>query len=184
MKIDDLVDSIMAAGQKPSDGWEPFEEAKPVPSAHVIIDQARKLDATPFKLFTNNLYQVAVYEREPYQDGWPMMIHLSIKRLDREAIHDWRDLQRIKNELVGPEHEAVELYPAESRLVDTANQYHLFVMADVNARFPFGFGERWVSNTSEHGCVQRPFKPGRVPSDCMTTSEYMAKHKKPNASIS
>jgi hypothetical protein len=37
-------------------------------------------------------------------------------------VHDWRDLQRIKNQLVGPECEAVELYPAESRKVDTANQ--------------------------------------------------------------
>jgi len=29
--------------------------------------------------------------------------------------------------IVGEEHEAFEVYPAESRLVDTANQYHLWV---------------------------------------------------------
>ena len=28
----------------------------------------------------------------------------------------------IKNLIVGPEHEGFEIYPAESRLVDTANQ--------------------------------------------------------------
>jgi hypothetical protein len=44
-------------------------------------------------------------------------------RLDGQAIHDWRELQRIKNEIVGDEIEAVELYPAESRLLDTANWY-------------------------------------------------------------
>jgi hypothetical protein len=55
---------------------------------------------------------------------------LSIKRRDREVIRDWRELQAIKNAIVGPEHEGFELYPAESRLVDTANQFHLFVFMD------------------------------------------------------
>lgn len=39
--------------------------------------------------------------------------HLSIKRLSKGVVHDWRELQRIKNELTHPECEAVELYPAE-----------------------------------------------------------------------
>jgi hypothetical protein len=51
---------------------------------------------------------------------------LSIRRDDRRAIHDWRDFQRIKNEIARPEVEAMEIYPAESRLMDTANQYYLF----------------------------------------------------------
>jgi hypothetical protein len=38
----------------------------------------------------------------------------------------------------------VELFPAESRLVDTANQYHLWVMADAEYRFPFGYQRRLV----------------------------------------
>jgi len=53
------------------------------------------------------------------------MLHLSIKRLDKHPVRDWRHFQRIKNELIGEENEAVELYPAQSRLVDTTNQYHL-----------------------------------------------------------
>lgn len=56
----------------------------------------------------------------------PPMIHLSIRRQDREPCRDWRDFQRIKNQLAGPEWEGVEIYPAESRIVDMANQYHLF----------------------------------------------------------
>lgn len=67
------------------------------------------------------------------------IVHLSIKRHDREPCLDWRDKQQIKNQLVGPECEGVELYPAESRVVDTANQFHLWVHKDPNMRFPVGF---------------------------------------------
>lgn len=83
------------------------------------------------------------------QDGWPDMIHLNARRADREANHDWRTLQFIKNIIVGPEHEAVELYPAESRLTDTANNYHLWVLANPKARFPFGFSGRAVWTPEE-----------------------------------
>jgi hypothetical protein len=81
--------------------------------------------------------------------------HLSIKRIDQEPVHDWRDLQRIKNQLLGPDCEAVELYPAEERLVDTANQYHLWGSTDPKFRFGFGFGTRFTTegSASHH---QRP----------------------------
>ena len=70
---------------------------------------------------------------------------ISIRRIDREPIHDWRDLQRIKNDIAGPESEAMELYPAESRLMDTANQYHLFAFPEGEEhRFPIGFPMRAV----------------------------------------
>ncbi len=64
--------------------------------------------------------------------------HLSIKRLDRAPIRNWRHFQQIKNEVVGEDREAVEIYPAEDRLVDNANQYHLWVLpADLVV--PLGF---------------------------------------------
>jgi hypothetical protein len=93
------------------------------------IDQTR----TDCEYWINDKYQVAVRKKDN------SLIHLSIKRLDRECVHDWRELQQIKSELVGPENEAVELYPAESRVVDTANQFHLWVASDPGYRFPFGF---------------------------------------------
>lgn len=97
-------------------------------------DVAPRLYDHPGELFTNGVYQVI---RERIGGWW----HLSIKPLSKERVSRWRDYQRIKNELVGPEHEAVELFPAESRLVDTADQYHLWVAADPTFRFPFGFHE-------------------------------------------
>lgn len=110
-------------------------------------------------VYLNSRYQVSVRYAET-GEGWPEMLHLSIKRRDREVIHDWRDLQRIKNALVGEEHEAVELYPAESRLTDTANQYHLWVLTDPGVRFPFGFQDRLTWGESRGAAKQRAFDTG------------------------
>lgn len=96
----------------------------------------------------NDMYQVNVNEQ-------PGLTHLSIKRIDRAPIHDWRDLQAIKNEICGPEREAVEIYPAESRKVDTANQYHLWVLP-AGESLPFGFSIRAVTDSPGFNAVQRP----------------------------
>jgi hypothetical protein len=84
------------------------------------------------------------------------VFHLSIRRQDRSATTDWRHKQYIKNQLVGPEEEAVEIYPAESRLVDGANQFHLWGL--LGHSIPFGFNEREVAEMDGTGkAKQRPF---------------------------
>jgi hypothetical protein len=72
--------------------------------------------------FHNRLYNgfALVFEDES--------MHLSFKRNDRVAVRDWRHFQAIKNEVAGPEREAIEIFPAESELVDGANEYHLWVL--------------------------------------------------------
>ena len=91
---------------------------------------------------------------------FPEMIWLSMRRTDRwqkATDRDWREMQRVKNELVGQENEAVELYPAESRLQDEADQFHLWVFKDPSARFPFGYLKRRVSDKPVEGPgTQRP----------------------------
>ena len=88
------------------------------------------------------------------------IVHLDIKRRDKRHIHDWRDLQRIKNELVGPENEGVEIYPAESRVVDEAHQYNLWVFKDPGKSLGLGWhGDRRVADWGEarkHNARQRP----------------------------
>jgi len=111
--------------------------------AQHLIAELREQD-----VYVNDLYQVNI-TRAPVAEGWPAMWHLSIKRRDKKAVHHWRDFQQIKNMLVGPEHEAVELYPAEERLVDTANQYHLWVLMHWTDRFPFGFIGRELGTPEE-----------------------------------
>lgn len=88
----------------------------------------------------NNLYCVYIKYLQP-DEGRSGAMHLDIVRRDRALIHDWRHLQRIKNELAGFDREAIEIYPAVSRLVDTANNYHLWVVpvgVTVEAGFPSG----------------------------------------------
>ena len=120
------------------------------------------------RVYRNDVYQVQV---TPIPAGHPCgprsdadmpatMVWLSIKRNNRQPIHDWRELQAIKNALLGPECEAVELYPAGSRLNDGANQYHLWGFTDPTVRFPFGYPWLDVADKREAaqtGAKQRPF---------------------------
>lgn len=88
--------------------------------------------------------------------GGPYMI-LGISAIDESARHDWRDFQKIKNDLVGKEWEAVELYPAESRLVDPSNRFYLWCVPQ--GVFTFGWKERKVQGPVDMGAPQRPFTP-------------------------
>lgn len=101
-------------------------------------------------VWKNEQYQVNVRHQGEF-------VHLSIKRNDKKPVRDWRDMQAIKNQLVGPECEGVELFPAESRVVDTANQFHLWCFASPKHRFPLGFNQgRVVTNGETGGSRQRP----------------------------
>jgi hypothetical protein len=133
-------------------------------TGQVIADPSLALE--PGTIWANSRYIVVMRECGESPGTGPL-IWLSIKGVANDVSHDWRDFQRIKNELVGPEAEAVELYPAESRLVDNANQFHLWAFP--NFRFPFGFSERLVSEGTE--CVaQRPFDEDARPSDLTSIS--------------
>jgi hypothetical protein len=79
---------------------------------------------------------------------------IMIRRKDFGALLDWRDKQAIKNQIAGPESEAIELFPAESRVVDNQNWSHLWLQPG-GAKFPYGFdkGERMNDST---GRTQRP----------------------------
>lgn len=169
--IDNLVESIMNADPE---RWEPFERTTVLRTDPVMVKVMQALDPECLnaECYVNNKYQVFVHKPATHAEGWPPMIHLSIKRLDKSHVHDWRDLQRIKNELVGKEHEALEIYPAESRLVDTANQYHLWVFASPDVRLPVGFNDRFVSNTSEFNSQQRPFPKNATPPDCQSLADF------------
>ena len=127
----------------------------------------------PVAVYVNRDYQVSIFDEPSPVSSWPDMWHLSFKRRDREPFHDWRIAQRIKNTIVGPENEGVELYPADSRLVDTANQYHLFVIKDPEVGFPFGFRERLVTSDESHGSKQRRHSEGVLESDSAAFHEKL-----------
>lgn len=82
-------------------------------------------------VWVNETYQVF----KNIQDSG--LIYLSIKRNDRLPIRNWQHMQQIKNDICGREAEGCELYPAMSRLADSANQYHMWVLPNLE-KFPFG----------------------------------------------
>lgn len=108
------------------------------------------------EVFVNDIYQVNI-DRHPPNKIHSQMIHLSIKRRDKEAIHDWRELQEIKSKLCGDNCEGLELYPAESRVVDAANQFHLWVLPP-GVQIPVGYFEGTGRTEKDpRGGKQRPF---------------------------
>ena len=143
-------------GEQPR--WTRFEAA-PVG----VFGDGRMIDHNgSYEVFVNSRYQVAIFEVQESPIDC-RCVHVSIKRIDGAACRDWRDFQRIKNELIGPEAEAVELYPAESRCVDGANQYHLHAI--IGKQWPIGFRERLVSEDQSAGVTQRPFADDQKPTD-------------------
>jgi len=98
---------------------------------------------------------------------------ISFKRHDRQWPNDWRDAMRIKNEVAGPEIEAVELYPALDRVVDTANQRFLWCFPkgdrptwDGEHLIGFQYGARLDPDAGLIvGAQQREFDPSDPPRD-------------------
>ena len=106
------------------------------------------------EIYVNDIYQVAVYRNEDADE----LIHipefkgrctwLSIKRKDKRPVNNWQDMQTIKNRLVGTNCDAMQLYPAEKRMVNTSNQYHLIVFPEGEV-IPFGWMERVVNTNNK-----------------------------------
>ena len=151
-------------------------DKNPVPWTPFVNTGRQELAGESFDVYHNSRYTVMVRIVPPIH-GWPNFLHLSIRRNDRQVIDDWREKQRIKNEVVGPENEGVELFPAESRLRDGANQFHLFVLAESGISFPFGYRGRVVSEglniKIEGGSTsqQRPFDDDNRPTDLVSREE-------------
>lgn len=111
-------------------------------------------EVIPVRAWANNTYLVLEFELSPTTEGEGPLTHLLVRRHDFKASHDWRHLQWIKNDVCGPEREGMEMFPAESRLVDTMNQYHLWVLP-AGESWPLGYTTRSVSNGTLG--TQRPF---------------------------
>lgn len=134
--------------------WQPLERSTP-------YRNGKPVDLVDEEQWANDLYVVHLRRMVPKDEDTPPMIHLSIRNQDRSARHDWRDFQRIKNQLAGPEWEGIELYPAESRLVDSANQYHIWC---VPVTFGIGFPRRMVMKQAQ-GDIAFPMAKGAVQRD-------------------
>ena len=76
------------------------------------------------RFFENNIYEVAV------EISSTRGVHITVNRKDNTPIEGWYDLWNIKNDIVGEECYAWEIYPPISCLVDGQHQRHLFCATD------------------------------------------------------
>lgn len=137
--------------------WQPLERGAPADPAKYLPHGLTVPDA----VYLNDRYSVFVRE---IGHG---ALHISLHRHDRQAVRDWRHLQQIKNEVAGEERVAVEVFPPESMLADSANEYHLWVLP-VGTDLPFCLDGGRVVMTNEQireklgntKARQRPWEPG------------------------
>ena len=115
----------------------------------------------PDEIWINDVYNVTIrrHKKDPVFGTFGGMIQLGISTFDGTARHDWREFQQVKNQLAGPECEAFELYPAESRLMDPSNYYTLWCFPGVK-RLKIGRDERYVLDAHEAFAPQRAFRTG------------------------
>lgn len=85
---------------------------------------------------------------------------LQICNHDQSAHHDWRDFQRIKSELLGPEWWGFEVYPAESELIDPSNAFYLWCAESLVFRARYFGHTRWTQRPEQAIAPQRAFEPG------------------------
>jgi hypothetical protein len=68
---------------------------------------------------TDGKYQI-------FYDEIKEITHLRIRRKDMKPIHNWQHIQQIKDDLLGTDTIAIEVYPRKSDIVDYSNSYHLW----------------------------------------------------------
>lgn len=87
--------------------------------------------ADVLRVLRNDIYVVQIYG-VPWRHYHDPLLHLIVRRIDGGKSFPWRDLQRIKDELVSPDRTAVQVHPPDYEVVDQANLAHLWV-------YPSGF---------------------------------------------
>ena len=158
MKLVDPKDRIhWQLGRKAT--WRDYMEWFPKLSKSDAKKMVREYDSQV--MYNNDLYNCQIVSVKYNEGVGATITELSITRRDRKPLHDWRHLQYIKNDILGTDVEAIELYPDEDRLLDTANTYWLYAFPK-GYQLPFGSFERKVATTAEAsvtGAVQREFEP-------------------------
>lgn len=158
--------------------WQPLRRIDNDPRFVENPEQAKAMAAVGIEgykddeVWINDRYQVRVRYGDSKDEsvvptGPTGLLHLSINAHDRGPMRNWRHLQAIKNEIAGDDRWAVEVFPAEDDLVDTSNQFHLWVMPE-GIEPGFGFRGRLVStpedverfNDEPHKGRQEPHEEG------------------------
>ncbi len=161
----------------PKTAWSLLQRAAMPPEAFKALSPLARQEVEQDTVYLNHMYQVNVRTMENAGPNGADLTMLSIKLRSKEVVKDWRHFQLIKNQLCGKESLAIEVFPPESKLVDTANQYFLWVFPD-DTLFPFIFQTRLISEGNGNptawgsGSKQRPFE--NRPEDCLESADLDA----------
>jgi len=98
--------------------WSPLQPIKP-------SERGLKLPPFATRAFSNNRFVVLINDKAPTSAGSATVALVVPNNAGRDVF--WRDLQKVKNEIFGEEAVAIQYYPAESKLIDEANVYWLYV---------------------------------------------------------
>lgn len=160
--------------------WKPLEPTSIRLGSSEADEMIRELEtklggSIPIpEVYANHRYTVHREEWDKSLHGFGdfSIVWLSIKANDGSCYRDWRDYQRIKNQLAGPDWEGIEIYPNEQRLIDTCNQFHIWCIPPEAGLIPVGWYRRAVceENTTTFG-TQRPFEAGWRPRDTKTEKD-------------
>jgi 1-acyl-sn-glycerol-3-phosphate acyltransferase len=81
------------------------------------------------RAFANNRYIVMIMDNAETDKG--KAIRAMVQTVDDKPIErHWKEMQRIKNEIFGPEVMAIEYYPKESELQDLHNIYWMWIFPE------------------------------------------------------
>ena len=150
---DDLMAALMDDGSSDKYVTRPCSEEE---ARHFIESKKRnvtwRIDLT-HKPSNSIIYYKVVSQVLEVGDGVCLneqfngTVWLSIRANNGMTVErDWRDYQAIKNDLVSPDRQAIEIYPKESKLVDTVNVVHLWVLPE-DIEIPVGYQYRDVDYT-------------------------------------
>jgi len=128
---------VVTGTKASSGGWENRDDTIDSPLAPPGIRHA----------WVNAKYSVQEYLATC---AWGEVTLLMIRRHDGAPITQWYELQRIKNEIAGPHRTAVQVFPRQSELRDSANLYHLWVLP-IDIPLPFGLHrpEQWTGAVAQ-----------------------------------
>lgn len=145
--------------EKASTTWKRLEHRRDDGLVEVTVAPGRVMSA-PREVWENAIYRVSVsrFSAHNFIDGGAFA-RIGIERHDQSAEHDFRDYQHIKNDVCGEDWEAMELYPAEARLVDPSNFFILWAFPP--GVLNIGMAARQVLDLGEAQAPQRPFPDGQ-----------------------
>ena len=102
---------------------------KMTPGKLMPVDMSKPHPPWMTRAFSNNRYIVMIQD-DAMTDKGPAILAL-IQTVDDQPIHNhWSEIQKIKNEIFGPEAIGVEYYPAESKLINEHNIYWLWIFPE------------------------------------------------------